>query len=514
MAGDRNNDRNRGYYGSGVDRSGVVKRRDGSLYDTGSTGSGNRVRATYDENGFGYSRAAGSSGKGRSQGSTSSRSSQGRGGQYSRNDGRKRGEGTPRRRTSYDHDVHERYKNEHSRSGYYRGRSASNRGGSKKGIIAVAIVAVLVVGVIYYFTNLVHIDIVVNGSKVSVAKNTTYDRLRDTKIVADDPGDFVAVDGSVLEAGKGQPTKLLDNGVPVEDYGARVTEESVITQERGDNIMEDYDSTQMPIPIAFEVNDGTFNFYTGCLHAVVSNGKEGLSESKVGKVSGITVTDEVIEPMQPRLMKSVNPEIGPTDDKVIALTFDDGPFPEWTQAAIDLCAKHGVKATFFMLGSQVDEMPDMARAVANAGHQVASHTYSHESSDYLNKLDDEGVRQQLSKAQASIEQATGVKTTCVRPPGGNINYENIIAGQEYLTVLAGWTIDSEDWRKPGADVIAQTIMGYAANGSIILCHDGGGDRSQTMQALEIAIPQLQAQGYRFVTIDELVQLRAPMESAA
>ena len=432
-------------------------------------------------------------------------------------------------RSRYGDEIHSRYRQQHSnrsRNDYARAqregrgagagaaaRARTSRKPNFKAIgIAVAVILVIV-GIVVYLTNFTKIDIVVNGKTVSVVRSMTYNGLVDEGYVMPDPGNLVAVDGSLLAEGEGQIVKMLDNGEVVEDPGARVSEDSVITQEHGGDIEEESTEEEQTEPKTYVVGDGNpdnFNFYNGSLHAVVNQGSDGVGIYKTGTVSGITVLTEETVPMVPKQMDNIDPEIASTEDKVIALTFDDGPVSDYTYQMLDVLGQYDVKATFFMLGSQVEEYPEIAKAVADAGHQVASHSYSHDSEDYLNKLDDDAVRYQLQTARDLIAKATGVETTTVRPPGGNLSYQNIMAADGIADCFAGWDIDSRDWELPGVDAIVASVTGNARNGSIVLMHDGGGDRSETVEAVSRIIPELQAQGYRFVTIDELRQLRTSM----
>lgn len=438
-----------------------------------------------------------------------------------------------RRRTSehsrYGDEIHARYRQQHSnrsRTDYTRaqnegrgagaGAAARARKARKPNYKALAIAAaviLVIVGIVVYMTNFTKIDITVNGKTVSVMRSMTYDGLVEEGYVMPDPGNLVAVDGSLLAEGEGKIVKMLDNGEVVENTGARVSEDSVVTQEHGDDIEEESTEEEMTEPKTYVVGDGNpdnFNFYNGSLHAVVNEGSDGVGIYRTGAVSGTKVLVEETVPMVPKQMDNIDPEIASTEDKVIALTFDDGPVSDYTYQMLDVLGRYDVKATFFMLGSQVEEHPEIAKAVADAGHQVASHSYSHDSENYLNKLDDDAVRYQLQTARDLIAKATGVETTTVRPPGGNLNYQNIIATEGIADCFAGWDIDSRDWELPGVDAIVSSVMGSACNGSIVLMHDGGGDRSETVEAVSQLIPQLQAQGYRFVTIDELRQMRTSM----
>ena len=110
----------------------------------------------------------------------------------------------------------------------------------------------------------------------------------------------------------------------------------------------------------------------------------------------------------------------------------------------------------------------------------------------------------MSHAREVLQQATGEDAHYIRPPGGNIDSKGLNATIGETDGYIGWIVDTEDWTLPGSDVIAQRMIDEAAPGTVILVHDGGGDRSQTVEALKEAIPRLQAEGYTFVTIDELV----------
>jgi peptidoglycan/xylan/chitin deacetylase (PgdA/CDA1 family) len=147
----------------------------------------------------------------------------------------------------------------------------------------------------------------------------------------------------------------------------------------------------------------------------------------------------------------------------------------------------------------------MAKKVADAGHEVASHSYSHDAADYLNATTPEKARAQVEKARNVIAQATGVEPRYVRPPGGNINEAAVSASADLTDGFIGWSVDTLDWTTPGSDVIVQTALEEMHPGAVVLMHDGGGDRSQTVEALDQLIPKLQAQGYQFVTVSELVE---------
>jgi peptidoglycan/xylan/chitin deacetylase (PgdA/CDA1 family) len=191
------------------------------------------------------------------------------------------------------------------------------------------------------------------------------------------------------------------------------------------------------------------------------------------------------------------PGAKPFPAKSIALTLDDGPHSIWTPKILRLLTELDVLATFFMIGVQAKGHPDMVKTIADAGHALGNHTYNH--LEGLRKLSAPNIRYQLVETQEAIFRACGSRPRVFRAPGGNW-------GPPVFTQVAAagmmpihWQTDTNDWTKPGTGSVQRRVAGAPA-GSIILCHDGGGDRSQTLRALSKAIPALKARGFQFVTL--------------
>lgn len=182
---------------------------------------------------------------------------------------------------------------------------------------------------------------------------------------------------------------------------------------------------------------------------------------------------------------------------VVALTFDDGPQPVFTPQVLDVLERYGVPATFFCIGSQVQKYPEIVRRTFEEGNDIGNHTWSH---PYLTTLSPDAIRWQLSSTSAVIEQATGVEPTLFRPPYGATNATVRSIAAQLGLVQAEWTIDTRDWQRPGVTTIVSTVFNEVRPGSIILLHDGGGDRSQTVQALPRIIRGLQQRGFTFTTL--------------
>jgi peptidoglycan/xylan/chitin deacetylase (PgdA/CDA1 family) len=182
--------------------------------------------------------------------------------------------------------------------------------------------------------------------------------------------------------------------------------------------------------------------------------------------------------------------------KAIALTIDDGPNPIYTPQVLALLARYRVTATFSMIGTQVQAYPAVAREVAAAGHLIANHTWTHPD---LAGLPSALVAEQMSRATAAIHAATGRIPDLFRAPYGA--WSPFVLAQCARTGMTplDWSVDPRDWSRPGVASIVANIMRNTRSGSIILEHDGGGDRSETVAALKIVIPRLLDEGYHFVT---------------
>jgi peptidoglycan-N-acetylglucosamine deacetylase len=180
--------------------------------------------------------------------------------------------------------------------------------------------------------------------------------------------------------------------------------------------------------------------------------------------------------------------------KVIALTIDDGPSPVYTPQVLRTLQRYGVRAAFSMIGENVSQYPATARDVADAGHTIINHTWDHAD---LTLLSAAAQRTEIARATEAIHAATGVHPHMFRAPYGAWSQPALgYCASERLLPL-DWSVDPRDWARPGVNEIVGTIMGTTHTGSIILEHDGGGDRSQTVAALQIAIPRLLDEGYRF-----------------
>ncbi len=181
---------------------------------------------------------------------------------------------------------------------------------------------------------------------------------------------------------------------------------------------------------------------------------------------------------------------------VIALTIDDGPSPIYTPQILSLLRRYGVVATFSMVGENVAAYPAIAREVAAAGHLIINHTWTHAN---LTELAPAAVADQISRASDAIEEATRSTPVMFRAPYGAWSPAVLAQCRQLSLAPLDWSVDPRDWARPGVSAITSDIMRNTRSGSIILEHDGGGNRAQTVAALSYVLPRLLDEGYYFRT---------------
>jgi peptidoglycan/xylan/chitin deacetylase (PgdA/CDA1 family) len=183
--------------------------------------------------------------------------------------------------------------------------------------------------------------------------------------------------------------------------------------------------------------------------------------------------------------------------KVIYLTFDDGPTTKYTKRVLDLLDRYDAKATFFQVGDNATAHPDLARSVVEHGHALGNHTWSHRD---MRKLTPRELNGQIARTSAALFGITGRPVTCLRPPFGAVNARVRKAIRHQKLDLKLWDIDPRDWKKPGSAAIAHRVVSRADPGDVSLMHDGGGNRSQSVKALERILRSLSKQRYDFKTL--------------
>lgn len=355
------------------------------------------------------------------------------------------------------------------------------------------------------WANLSPVNININGQQVSVGRNAS---IKDAFEAAGSPataGNLLNVEGGVLEKGGGDLFSATADGQQIAYADAstlKAVDYTEITFSNGADVEEE-STVHESVTLPFETED----IGNGSLHIMTNPGQDGLQTTKTGNISGITVTGKIDQEPQNRVFDRCYADVG--DDKVIALTFDDGPWDQ-TNEFLDVLKENDAKATFFVVGERItgDGVDKVKREEAE-GHQVASHTWDHArgsgQSTNLSLMSADEQRQEVEKGFSAIAEALGHEPSHVmRAPGGNFPTEVWSNVCDLVDADIRWDIDTTDWSKPGKDVIVEKIM-KATPGDIVLMHDGGGDRSQTLEALRSALPKLKKEGWRFITIDELRQ---------
>lgn len=186
-----------------------------------------------------------------------------------------------------------------------------------------------------------------------------------------------------------------------------------------------------------------------------------------------------------------------SDAKNISLTFDDGPSPEYTPQVLALLKKHGIKATFCVVGRQVKKHPELIQQIVAEGHKVANHSMNHD--ENLPCRSDEKLKQEVLAEKALIESVVpGVSVDYFRAPAGNWNLHMRKVILAWGMKPLGWSIDTKDWQQPGTEAIVNMVNNRIHSGAVILMHDGGGNRSQSVAALKQFLPTLKESGYNFV----------------
>lgn len=230
----------------------------------------------------------------------------------------------------------------------------------------------------------------------------------------------------------------------------------------------------------------------------------GLSVAVLGITAGFILTLNAVLPDN-KFYGPVFSEVR-TDKKLVALTFDDGPYPPYTGQILDILKDNKVKATFFVVGKNAEKHPELVRRIASEGHELGNHTYNH--IDLL-KADRATIIDEIDRTNAVIAALVGQAPKVIRPPHGFRDAVVMDVMAEKNLKVVEWSVSSRDWVSPGVDVIVSRTVSKVKNGSIILLHDGDGtaasaSRAQTVEATRLIIHELLKRGFQFVTVDEIL----------
>ncbi len=233
----------------------------------------------------------------------------------------------------------------------------------------------------------------------------------------------------------------------------------------------------------------------------------------LGIYAGVLAAGAVMEPCVNVTSQKYGPVLAraSTARRVAALTFDDGPSAQNTGKLLDVLKEEGVKATFFCVGHNALRYPDLVKRMESEGHLVGSHTYSHRN---LLACTPKKSCLEIEKGIEAVESVLGHYPRWFRPPYGMRYPWTLLEARNLGQTAVLWSNCPRDWQRPGADVIASRVVNRMTPGDIVLLHDGGGDRAQTIFAVKVIIRALRAKGYEFVRADEMQHIHAQSRSAA
>ena len=379
---------------------------------------------------------------------------------------------------------------------------------------AAAALALGAVGVAWFLNRAVACT--VNGSPREAPRGSSAADLIGRGYANPSAGDLVSIPDEqgnveVLQAGGGDPYTLTVNGEQVDPASYRLADGDVLEFADGGDVTEEVVQQNTEIPCGVQIPGD--QWYLNTVGYVKQWGRNGVSTVETGTVSGRTYDRGVTQEPQDLIIDRAH--TNPADGRLlVALTFDDGPSLEYTPQYLDILARYGAKATFFNIGTQLEGGADfaaMSKRCSDEGHQVASHTHSHDKIT-LTGMDDATRNAEIKNTFDLVTDATGVATEVMRPPFGEFRGEGFLTylrQQGDISYSAYWTVDSLDWELPGVDQIVYNctrgLSGDNYNGAVILMHDGGGNRDQDVQALPQIIETFQSAGYELVTMNEMLQ---------
>lgn len=360
--------------------------------------------------------------------------------------------------------------------------------------VATALVVVLVV-VGQFCSAAATIDVTVNGTPLTLHGSKTLDAAIRKSGVPVNPGDFISLKGNVLERDAGHPFFATVNGEETDDPDRVLATGDEVFVSDGNDIVEDFDAEEEALPY------GALVAGAGAI-CTFEDGEEGVLEHRTGRISGEQV-DRVTREATNAVATWHRPDVG--DDKVLALTFDEGP-SEYTSALLDVLAENDVQATFFCKGSEVYDNIDLVKREWGTFNQVGSNTYD------CNV--DEGTTadqlvEEVDRGFGAISEALEGEEVrrVLRFPDALLTRDMAAVVADRVDAVIGWDVDTGDWMEYNSDEVYDVLMD-SQPGSIIVMHDGGGNCAGTIQALRRALPELKEAGFSFVTIDRLMEYPA------
>lgn len=301
------------------------------------------------------------------------------------------------------------------------------------------------------------------GQTVALAGRATVERVLKARKVTPKAGRLLSMLGSVIDPNAFPPTFKVDGNPASADTRLRSWQDV--------EVVDGADAVESVVTETIDRPAANPQFYVG----------QGTVTNRRGLISGEV---EVV---------SSTPGSGPPQ---VALTFDDGPSPTYTPQILDVLAANQIKATFFVVGSEARRRPELVRREIEAGMVIGDHSWDHPN---LKGRPVPFITSQLSRTKETLA-GLGANPAMFRPPYGSFDATTVSIASSLGMRTVIWSTDSYDWKKPGVASIVSRVLSSVRPGSVILMHDGGGDRSQTVEALKMLITELKARGYTFVTV--------------
>ena len=293
----------------------------------------------------------------------------------------------------------------------------------------------------------------------------------------------VPIDGALIAARSGhyidrhyQRAQVLRGGIPA-STGARVRDGDSLTIVNGHDAVE---------PVAHRIVPVAGGGLPAIEYGLWRAPRTGTTDQVVGVHSGEVLSESAVIPAVAATVVS---------EPAVALTFDDGPSPQWTPVVLATLRAARVKATFCIVGYAAELYPELVRAIHDEGHTLCNHTMSHV--QLLGRRPAAKIAEELRDNSLAIARAAGIRPAFFRAPGGTWDVKLLDEVHRQGMRALGWNVDPADYDKPGAEMIERRILTQLRPGAVILLHDGGGDRSQTVAQLGALIARVRSLGYSF-----------------
>lgn len=339
---------------------------------------------------------------------------------------------------------------------------------------------------IYFQIN--KIPIFVDGNKKLVLASSKLLHLKQTGEFISKQGNLLDIKGVLISQNAGSPPKAYVNGKQAK-YSTMLKPNDRLLLQKGPDVVEPLETIEKEIPHSVAtVGKGPFIQIVEGI-----KGKEKILRGSISKKFSSSAIAKQPEPEKIQRFSALNKE------KVVALTFDDGP-SRYTVNILNVLKVNSAPATFFVVGQAIKRQPSAMRAIVAAGHGVGNHSNTHLA---LVRMSAAAQYADIAECMNLIKKAGG-RSEWFRPPGGQFNYQMLRNAKKVGLKTVLWTADSQDWQKRGAASIAGKVLSQIRPGAVVLLHDGGGDRRQTIEALPQIISGIRSMGYKIVPLNQLL----------